>query len=85
MGMSVGGSTLVVVERTATGMQAYFYSSRLDAVKAMVANGALGGGLCYGDDEHKMALAAVEEQIAATRKRIAEMEAEDAEKEPKNV
>ena len=76
--MTIGGATVAVVEHKRNAMHCEAFPSKLAAVLRMIDFGDLGGGIAYGGDEHKAALVEVEKQIAATRARIAEMEAEDA-------
>lgn len=75
--MSIGGASVAVVEHRHNAMHCEAFKGRLEAVLQMIDRGDLGGGMGYGCDEHKAALHIVERQIAATRARIAEMEAED--------
>jgi hypothetical protein len=78
MSMCIGSATIVVVEHKRNAMHCDAFKGKLDAVLQMIDRGDLGGGLGYGCDEHKAALVEVEKQLAATRARIAEMEADDA-------
>ncbi|MEW8508892.1 MAG: hypothetical protein AB2598_19555 [Candidatus Thiodiazotropha sp.] len=77
--IDISPASVMVVERRRNGMSAAAFEDRLSAVLEMIDNGAIGGGLGYGCDEHKAALIEVEKQIARTRERISEMEAEEAE------
>ena len=68
--MVISPSKLMIVERTIRGMSAEAYESRLEAVIAMIDNGAIGGGVGYGCAEHLDALNEVEKQVKRTRKWI---------------
>lgn len=72
--MSMGNCNIMIVERERNGMTCEAYKNRLDAVLNLINNGAIGGGIGYGCEEHKSALAAIENQISDTRASIAEME-----------
>lgn len=78
MSMSIGNATVVVVEHRYNAMRCDAFKGKLEAVLQMIDRGDLGGGCGYGCDEHKAALAAVERQLAETRRCIAEQEAEQA-------
>jgi hypothetical protein len=78
MSMVIGSATVVVVEHKHSAMHCDAYKGKLEAVLQMIDRGDIGGGAWYGCDLHKEALAKVEQQIAETRARIAEMEAEEA-------
>lgn len=84
MGMIVGGATVTVVEYRHSGTYVEAYRDRLLAVLDMIDHGSLGDGGFYGCEEHKAALVSVEQQIAKTRQRIAEIEADDSNLEPPN-
>jgi hypothetical protein len=78
MTMITGGATLTIVESRFGAMQCESYKDRLAAVLSIVDNGAFGGGVGYGCNEHKAALVRLEQQIAATRATIAENEAQES-------
>ena len=72
----VGSTKVMIVENQGgRAMSAEAYSDRLQAVLAIINNGAIGGGIGYGCDEHKSALDEIEKQIEQTRSRFAEIEA----------
>lgn len=75
MSMSIGNATVVIVQHKHNAMHCDAFKGKLEAVLQMIDHGDLGGALSYGCDEHKAALDSVERQIAATRAKIAELEA----------
>lgn len=78
MSMTIGNTSIVVVEHRHNAMHCDAFKGKLEAVLQMIDRGDLGGGVGYGCDEHKAALHIIERQLATTRARIAEMDAEDA-------
>ena len=68
--MVLGSCKIMIVEPTGKGMKTEGHAHRLDAVLAMIDNGSLGGGICYGCPEHIAALSVIEEQISNTRENI---------------
>lgn len=76
-GMIVGGSTVVVIHHRHSSMHCDAYKGKLEAVLGTINFGDLGGGCGYGCEQHKAALDQVEKRVSDTRRRIAEIEAED--------
>ena len=70
-----GNAKVIVAEHRDGGMMVRTFNSNLEAVLNMLDRGSLGDGGIYGSQGHKDALDAVEAQLAATRRQIAEQDA----------
>jgi hypothetical protein len=77
--MIIGGAAIALVESRHNSMHCEAYPSRLAMVLDVLNNGALGGGIGHGCDEHKAALAQVATHIATVQAQIEQRERRDAE------
>ena len=66
-----------MVKNTGRGMEIETYQSPVALVMSLMNSGSLGGGGCYGCDEHKAALDTIEKHLAYVRERIVEHNKED--------
>lgn len=79
MMMIVGGASIALVEHKHGGMEVDTFKTRLEMVCRVIDNGAVSlSDDGYGGAGHKLALDAVEKQIAETRVKIAEDERREA-------
>lgn len=81
MGLIHGGAKIAFVEYRAGALHVETYESRLALILAMMDNGAIGGGVSYGDNKHLGALQAIENHLAVVRGSIARQRAEEMEEE----
>lgn len=61
---------LALVDATGSGLEVETFDSRLEMVKAIMDNGALGGGGGYGDKKHQAALDEIAKWIPQVRRKI---------------
>jgi len=61
---------IAVVKNTGRGMEIETYQSPLALVKSIMNSGSLGGGCCYGDEQHEAALDTIEKHLAYVRRMI---------------
>lgn len=78
MPLKCSTSDRIALIDTSLGLEIETHTNRLSMVKAVMDNGALGGGGCYGDDHHIAALNEIEYHLEKVRANIARQRADEA-------